>query len=145
MTEAKDKLAPFREDFGLMVEAGFVATKQFDERSAVDLFEAAHLLEPESAAPIVGLGYIALNQLELKEAEKQFKLALEMDPEHHLAQAFLGITYLLIPPRRKEGEVLLAKAMEATDDPTIKSLVETSMEWAEKDLTKKNAPFFGGE
>lgn len=142
---AEDKLAPYRSDFGLMIEAGFVATKQLDETSAIRLFNAAALLDTESAAPIVGLGYIAMNKLEVKEAEKLFKKAIEMDPGHDLAKAFLGITYLLVEARRDEGKKLLNEAMENTEDPTIVNLVKTSMEWAESDLTKKRAPFFEGD
>jgi tetratricopeptide (TPR) repeat protein len=143
MTE--DKLDPYRDDFGLLIEAGFVAAKQLDEKSSIALFEAANLLDENSAAPMVGVGYVHLNKLELKKAEKYFKDALKVDPDHHLAKALLGIAYLLNEEKRPTGEKLLQEAMENTDDPTIKKLVETSMEWAEKDLKKKKAPFFEEE
>jgi Flp pilus assembly protein TadD len=136
-------LSPYEEDFGLMVEAGFIATKNSDEESARRLFNAAAVLKPQSPAPLVGLGYIALNKLKLKEAEMRFKAALEMEPEHHLAKAFLGIVYLLVEPKRSEGEKLLQDAMEKSDDPSIVSLVKSSMEWAKSDLKKGNTPFFG--
>ncbi len=143
MTE--DKLSPYREDFGLLIEAGFVATKQFDEKSARDLFEAARLLEPESAAPVVGLGYIALNKLELVEAERLLKEALKMEPKHHLATAFLGLAYLLSETREEEGRRLMKKAMEETDDPTVVSLAETSLGWSKSEKEKKKkSPFFEG-
>ena len=143
MTE--DKLDPYKDDFGLFIEAGFVAAKQLDEKSSIALFEAANLLDENSPAPMVGVGYVHLNKLELKKAEKYFKDALKVDPDHHLAKALLGIAYLLNEERRPIGEKLLQEAMEKTDDPTIIKLVETSMMWAEKDLKKKKSPFFEGE
>lgn len=136
-------LEPFIEDFGLLIEGGFVATKQLDENSARELFHAAQVLKPDSAAPKVGLGYISLNKLELKDAEEMLKEALEMDKEHHLARAFLGITYLLNDAKREEGQKLLEEAMEKSDDPAIKELGETSLAWADSDLKKNKAPFFG--
>ena len=59
----EDKLEDFRHDFALLIEAGFVAVKQLDELSARRLFEAAQVLRPDSTAPQIGLGYIALNKL----------------------------------------------------------------------------------
>ncbi len=53
--------------------------------------------------------------------------------------------FLLTPQRRKKGEQVIREAMERTTDPTIKNLGEVSLEWAEKDLSKKErskAPFF---
>lgn len=139
-----DILEDFREDFGTLIEMGFVATKQGDEKSASDIFYAAATLDPDSPAPVVGIGYIHLNKLELEQAEEAFKEALVMDPEHHLAQAFLGISYLMDEEKRKEGERLLKDAVEKTDDPTIKELGSTSLQWATQDLKKSKAPFFGG-
>ena len=140
-----DILSEFEEDFGLFVEAGFLAAKQLDERASRRLFEAAGMLKEDSPAPIVGMGFIELNKLEIKVAIEYFKQALKMEPEHHLAQAFLGICYLLIETRREEGEKLLADAIKKSDDPTIGDLAEVALEWADKDLKKKKAPFFAAE
>ena len=137
-----DKLQSFKEDFSLMIEAGFIAVKQLDETSATRIFQAAQALSPDSTAPQLGLGYIALNKLELREATKIFEEILSVEPENYLAQTFLGITFLLIKPKRKKGEKMIREAMEKTSDPTIKSLGEISLEWADKDLKKEKAPFF---
>lgn len=136
-------LQEFREDFALLIEAGFVAVKQLDEISATRIFHAAKVMNPGSTAPQIGLGYIALNKLEVKEATKIFESVVKQEPENFLAQTFLGICFLLTKPKRKKGEQLIKEAMEKTDDPTIKSLGATSLEWAEKDLKNKDkAPFF---
>jgi len=124
----------FKEDFGLLIEAGFIAVKQLDETSAGRLFNAAQVISPSSVAPRIGLGYIALNKLELKEATKIFQGVLEQEPENLLAQVFLGITYLLTKPKREEGEKLIQEVLTKTDDPTIVNLAKMSLEWGEKDL-----------
>jgi len=136
------KLRDFKEDFSLLIEAGFIAVKQLDETSATRIFNAAQAMSPDSTAPRIGLGYIALNKLEVKQATKIFEEVTEKEPENHLAQCFLGICFLLTKPKRKKGEQLIRSAMEKSADPTIKNLGEICLEWARKDLTKEKAPFF---
>lgn len=140
-----DKMQDFKEDFSLLIEAGFVAVKQLDETSANRIFQAAQAMSPGNTAPQIGLGYIALNKLEIKEATKVFEEVVKKEPENHLAQTFLGICFLLTKPKRKKGEKLIQEAMEKTTNPTIKNLGEVSLEWAEKDLKKKEAPFFAAK
>lgn len=140
-----DKLQMFKEDFSLLIEAGFVAVKQLDETSAARIFHAAQVLSPDSTAPQIGIGYISLNKLEIKEATKVFEEVVKKEPENYLAQTFLGICCLLSKPKRKKGEKLILEAMEKTDNPSIKNLGEVSLEWANKDLKKKEAPFFAAK
>lgn len=139
-----DKTVEFKEDFALLIEAGFVAVKQLDETSATRIFNAAQALSPGNVAPQIGLGYIALNKLEIKKATKIFEEVTDKEPENWLAQTFLGMCYLLTKPKRKKGEKLVKEAMEKSSDPTIKSLGTITLEWAEKDLKKDKAPFFAG-
>lgn len=136
------RLTEFIDDFPLLIEAGFIAVKQLDEINATRIFNAAQAISPQSTAPQIGLGYIALNKLELKEAIHYFEGVLSKEPENWLAQTFLGICHLLNKAKRQDGEKLIREAMAKSDDPTVKSLGEISLEWADKDLTKKNAPFF---
>lgn len=138
----EQNLDDFKKDFGLLIEAGFVAVKQMDEISAKRIFNAAQLLSPDSVAPQIGLGYIALNKLETREATKIFESVTAKEPTNYLAQTFLGICFLLNKPKRKKGEQLIREAIAKTDDPTVKSLGETSLEWAKKDLSKEGSPFF---
>ncbi len=139
---AEERIEIFKEDFSLLIEAGFVAVKQLDAMSSSRIFVAAQMISPGHTAPQIGLGYIALNQLNVKEATHIFETIVEKDPENSLAQTFLGISYLLSKPKRKKGEKLIKDAMDSTDDPTIKNLGEISLEWADKDLKKAKAPFF---
>lgn len=138
----QERLVDFKEDFALLIEAGFIAVKQLDEISATRIFHAAQMLNPTSVAPQIGLGYIALNKLEIKQATRIFEDVVQREPNNHLAQTFLGMCFLLTKPKRKKGEKLIKDAMERTTDPTIKNLGTISLEWAEKDLNKTKSPFF---
>lgn len=130
-------LKEFKEDFALFVETGFVAVKQLDEIAARRLFRAAELLNPENSASQLGLGYIALNKLQVGDAAKIFEEILKKEPQHYLAQALLGICFLLTKNKQKKGEELIMDAKSKSDDPTIKNLADICMEWAEKDLKNK--------
>jgi len=99
----EDKLQEFKEDFSLLIEAGFIAVKQLDETSATRIFNAAQAMSPNSTAPQLGLGYIALNKLEMKEATKIFETIIKQEPENYLAQTFLGICFILSKPKRKKA------------------------------------------
>ncbi len=138
-----EKINEFKEDFSLLIEAGFVAVKQLDETSATRIFYAAQAINPTNSAPQIGLGYIALNKLEIKEATRIFELVLQSEPQNYLAQTFLGICFLLTKGKMKKGESLIKDSIEKTTDPTIQNLGKLSLEWGEKDLSKQvKAPFF---
>jgi len=138
----EEKLEELKEDFPLLIEAGFVAIKQLDAISASRIFVAAQMISPDHVAPKIGLGYIALNQLNVKEATEIFEFVAEKEPENKLGQTFLGICYLLSKLKRKKGEKLIKSAIESTEDPTVKALGEVSLKWAERDLKKMKTPFF---
>jgi len=142
----EEKLTEFKEDFALLIEAGFVAVKQLDEIGAARLFQAAQTLSPSSTAPRIGLGFIALNKLEIKDATQIFEEVTQQEPDNCLAQTFYGMCFLLTKGASKKGEKIIAEAMEKTTDPTIKSLGAVSIEWAQKDLSQKSkAPFFANQ
>lgn len=132
-------LEEFKEDYALFIEAGFIAVKQLDEIAARRLFKAAELLNPDNPASQLGLGYIALNKLQVTEATKIFEAILKKDPQHHLAEALLGICFLLTKGKLKKGEKMILEAQEKSNDPTIKNLATVCMDWAKKDLEKKNS------
>ncbi len=83
---ATKTLQDFQSDFALLIETGFIAVKQLDEIGAKRIFYAAQALRPESSAPRIGLGYIALNKLEIKEASQIFEKIVAEEPENYLAQ-----------------------------------------------------------
>lgn len=139
----EEKIAEFKDDFALLIEAGFIAVKQLDEVSATHIFQAAQTLSPLNTAPRIGMGFIALNKLEIKEATQIFEEVIQQEPDNYLGQTFLGMCFLLTKGRRSKGEKIIKDAMEKADDPAIKNLGVISLEWSEKDLSKKaKAPFF---
>ena len=138
--EEEQNLDVFGEDFALFVEAGFIAVKQLDEIAARRLFKAAETLNPDNPAPQLGLGYIALNKLRVSEASEIFEGILKKDPEHHLAQALLGVTYMLTQDKKKKGEELVLDAKGKSDDSTIKNLADVCLDWKKKDLESKDLP-----
>ncbi len=141
LDDSSDEMQEFRQDLSLLLEAGFVAVKQLDEISASRLFLAAQAIAPDSTAPKIGLGYIALNKLELKESTKIFREVVDQDPSNYLAQVFLGISLSLANPDKKEGETMINQALAKTEDPEIKKLGEVSLQWIKKDIRKKDRPF----
>ncbi len=139
---AKKIIAELRGEFASLIEAGLVAVNQGDEDSAIKLFSAAQVLEPDSTAPRVGFGFISLNKLELEKAIGLFQIVVDQEPEHHLARAFLGISLAFDPKTRQRGEELIKGAHKKTDDASVKNLCEVSTAWIEKDLKKKSDGFF---
>jgi len=135
--EEENILEFFVEDFPLLIEAGFVAVKQLDEIAARRLFKAAQILNPDNPASQLGLGYIALNKLHVTEAMEIFEKILAKDPEHHLARALLGVSYMLTQDKKQEGEKLILEAKEKCDDPTIANLADVCLDWQKKDLSGK--------
>ena len=114
--------------------------KQLDEIAARRLFKAAEILNPDNPAPQLGLGYIALNKLRVAEATEIFETLLDKDPEHHLARALLGVSYMLTPDKKGLGEQFIKEAKSKCDDPTIKNLADVCLEWEQKDLVTKPLP-----
>ena len=85
-----DSLKQYKEDFFLLLEAGFIAVNAADEDSAIKLFKASELLRPESTFPKVGFGYMHLCKLELKQAVALFREVLAKEPENEMAKTFLA-------------------------------------------------------
>lgn len=138
MSEEKvsEKLEPFRGDLSLLLEAGFVAIKQSDEVGATRIFCAAQVLDRQNTSPQVGLGYIALNKLQIKQALSIFQGVLNVEPTNMIAQAFMGICYLLSKNKRKKGEKIIKDTLAASKDETIINLCHVAMKWSEKDLSR---------
>lgn len=141
----EDLIDGFKEDFAMLIEGGLIAVKQLDEVAALRIFEAAELLSPDNMAPRLGVGYVALNKLDLKGAAKSFQEVIDKEPENHLAHVFLGMTFLFDkknPDNQKKGAKMIREAMEKSTDPAVKTLGEASIEdWMKKEAKKKGVPF----
>jgi tetratricopeptide (TPR) repeat protein len=133
----------YKHHFITMIEAGFVAVNQADEDSAIKLFKAAGLLNPEHALSKVGFGYMHLCKLELKQAVKYFNEVLEKDPENEMCKAFLGLSLSLNPSEVSAGEKILEETQKAAKDPTIKNLASSALGFVSKFVKKTPTPTQG--
>jgi tetratricopeptide (TPR) repeat protein len=134
MTVNLDK---YKEDFATFIELGFVAVKYASEEMALSLFTAAQALDPESSASEMGLAYVALNKLELDKAKKMYEGIIEKEPENHMAQMFLGICYVLDKNNLEKGEKLIKEALDKVEEPSVRHLGETSLQWIDKEFKQK--------
>lgn len=132
------KLENFKDDFVLLLEAGFIAVNQADEDSAVKLFKAATLLNEKSSLPKIGLGYLHLHKLELKQSCKLFKEVLEEEPDNEMAKTFLGLAMTFTTDKVSEGEKILSESASKSSDEGIQNLAETALDFVEKFIKKSN-------
>jgi hypothetical protein len=132
-------LKSYKSDFILLVEAGFIAVNQADEDSATKLFKAAELLMPENVLPRIGVGYLHMHKLELKQACKAFEDALEIEPHNEMAKAFLGICLGLQPTQTAKGEKILEQTLKSKD-PMVKRLSDTAIDFVERFVKKSAGP-----
>ncbi len=142
----------FSKDYKLLIEGGFIACNQGDEASALALFNAGKVLRPADAVWEIGLGYIAMNKMDLTSAAKIFSRLLEREPENYMAQAFLGLTLGLtfavakvtkkktkqdiVPEKdlKQAAMALLKEAKEKSSDRAVKQLANASLSWLEEGI-----------
>jgi tetratricopeptide (TPR) repeat protein len=132
-------ITKYKEDFILFAEAGFIAVNQADEDAALKLFDAAALLDAKNILPKLGVGYLHLHKLELKQAIEKFDEVLNIDPDNEMAKAFKGLSYSLMPNAVTKGEKILEETCHSTD-PLIKQMSQTAMEFVDKFVKPKPGP-----
>lgn len=130
------QLDKYKDQYLLLVEAGFIAVNQADEDAAVKLFRASELLNPENTLPKVGLGYMHLCKLELKQACKLFDEVLAKEPQNEMAKAFLGLSLSLSPNEVTKGEKILEEVAQKAKDPGVKTLANTAIDFVERFVKK---------
>lgn len=101
MEEEANLIDYFAEDYSLFIEAGFVAVKQLDEIAARRLFKAAEILNPDNPAAQLGIGYVALNKLQVSEAAATFESILKKRLKWHQSS-----TAKSSPRRKGRGRVI---------------------------------------
>lgn len=132
-----------KDQFLLLAEAGFIAINQSDEDAAIKLFKASELLDSENVLPKIGMGYMHLCKLELKQAAKIFEDILAKDPNNEMARAFLGLSLALNPTELAKGEKVLEEAAQKSKDPMVKTLAASSRDFVEKFVKKAPSPAAG--
>lgn len=133
-------LQKYKEHFILFGEAAFIAINQADEDAAIKLFKAAELLQPDNILPKIGMGYLHLCKLELKQAAKLFEEILVKDPHNEMAKAFLGLSMSLNPKDIDKGEKVLEESAKEARDPMIKDLAKNALDFVEKFVKKTPTP-----
>lgn len=133
----------YKDDFILFAEAGFIAINQADEDAAIKLFKASETLKPDNVLPKIGVGYMHLCKLELKQAAKCFEDILHKDPHNEMAKTLLGLSLSLNPAEVAKGEKVLEEACMKAKDPMIKDLAKNSLEFVEKFVKKTPSPAAG--
>ena len=133
------KLEKNNEDFVLFLEAGFIAVNQADELSAINLFAAAEVLNHKSPLVKIGIGYLHLHKLELKQAIDQFEKVLKEDPKNEMAKIFLGIALSWTPTDTMKGEKILEESKKS-DDKDIKNLSKTALNFVDNFIKKTPSP-----
>lgn len=133
-------LTKYKDHFIVFTEAGFIAVNQADEDSATKLFKAASLIDPKNLLPKVGLGYLHLCKLELKQACKVFEDILKDEPNNEMAKTFLGLCMSLNPAEVKQGEKILEETKSAAKDSSVKTLATNALDFIEKFVKKAPTP-----
>lgn len=129
-----------KEQFFLLVEAGFIAVNQADEDSAVKLFRACEILNPSSTLSKVGIGYLHFHKLELKRAAEIFKEVLEKEPGNEMAKTLLAMSFSLTSSHGAEGEKMLTDIAKKSDDPQVKKVANTTIDFVDQFVKKEQAP-----
>lgn len=137
------QLQKYKDHFILLAEAGFIAINQADEDAAIKLFKASEILDPQNILPKIGMGYMHLCKLELKQAAKIFEEILAKDPYNEMAKTFLGLSLSLNPTEVAKGEKVLEESIKMCHDPMIKDLAKNALDFVEKFVKKAPSPVQG--
>jgi uncharacterized membrane-anchored protein len=132
-------LEKFKDQFVLLLEAGFIAVNQADEDSAIKLFKAAALLNSKSTLPQIGFGYLYLHKLELKQACKIFEEILKKEPHNDMAKTLLGLSMTMTADQVAQGEKMLTDTAKTSSDSQIKTLAESALTFVDQ-FVKKSPP-----
>ena len=131
-------LEKHKDDFVLLLEAGFIAVNFAEEDAAQKLFAASTLLNPTSVLNQIGYGYMHMCKLELKKAEECFRSVLKVEPDNDMARTMLGITMSMSPKKGAEGEKLLSELTKTGND-EVKQVSKDALEFVDEFVKKKKA------
>ena len=137
---SREALSKFKDDFFLLLEAGFIAVNKADEDSAVKLFKASEILDPKSSFPKIGFGYMHMCKLELKKASSIFEDVTKKEPDNEMAKALLGICMSMSPDQTSKGETILTQAASKSKDPEIRTLANSAMDFVDNFVKRAPSP-----
>ncbi len=132
-------LTEYGKDFILLAEAGFIAVNQSDEDSAIKLFQAAALLNPENSLPTIGMGYLYLHKLQIKKACDLFEKVLKEEPHNEMVKSFLGLCLVFSSSKVTKGEKILEETLHSGDK-MVRNLSESALKFVETFVKKPSSP-----
>lgn len=130
------------QDFILLLESGFIAVNQSDEDASTKLFKAAEILKPESTLPKVGMGYLHLHKLEIKQAVDLFETVLKKEPGNEMAKTFLGLCLSFTPKGVAKAEELLETTCKSNES-LIQNLSKSALQFIDTFIKKSPTPLEG--
>lgn len=135
-----DPLKKYKQDYFLLLEAGFLAVNDADEDSALKLFRAAQLLKPEAAFPKLGVAYLHFCKLEIVLAINKLNEVLAIEPDNEIAKTLLGLCLTMSEKTMMKGESLLEATLVKSREPGMKNLLNTAIDFVDKFLKKEPSP-----
>lgn len=132
----------YEQDFILLLESGFIAVNQSDEDASTKLFKAAQVLKPESTLPKVGMGYLHLHKLEIKQAVELFETVLEKEPDNEMAKTFLGLCLSFTPKGVEKAEKILESTCKSKES-LIQNLSQSALTFIDTFIKKSPTPVEG--
>jgi len=136
-------LQDFKEDYIVFLEAGFIAVNQADEDATTKLFKASHLLNPKNVMSKVGMAYLHIHKLELKQAQKLLNEVLKEEPDNEMAKTLLGLAMSMSPKEMEKGEQILHNVQQESKDKEIKELSGSALDFVDQFLKKSPTPVQG--
>lgn len=117
-----------------------MAVNNADEDSAIKLFKASQILKPDNSLPQIGFGYMHMCKLELKQAALIFEEVSQKEPDNEMAKAFHGICMSMTPNEVAKGEKVLTTSAKASDDPEIRKLADSALNFVDTFVKKPSSP-----
>jgi Tfp pilus assembly protein PilF len=136
-------LQNYKEDYIVFLEAGFIAINQADEDATIKLFKASELLNPSNVMPKIGMAYLHIHKLELKQAQKLLEEVLTVEPQNEVAKTLLGVALSMSPKEMQKGEEILHSMQKKASTEDIKELSTTALDFVDKFLKKSPTPVEG--
>lgn len=124
----KQLIEEHKNDYLLFAEGSFIAVKNLDSDGALEMADAAALLDPKNVLSFVCYGYYYLCKLDLEKAKGYFNKALEVEPDNETAKTLLGITISMIPNQAQDAEKQLESLANSSDE-NIKELSKAGLDF----------------
>ncbi len=124
-------ISPTREEFALLMEAGFIYRDAGRYNEARDVFEGVRAMLPSSEVPIIALGTVSFHEGKFEDARRSYQRAIELNPRSAYAYAHLGEA-LLFAKDKEAAREKLKKAIALDPRGEFGKMARSLTEMAEK-------------